>query len=224
MANQRRPTPDFSCLTLDQPDAPSSEATANTNSNNYVIGQRCHYPGCLEVPEFKQESAFKKHMDKHLRPYKCSSPACKAGGFARPGDLKRHEREVHTTPIYTCPIATCKRRRRRFSRKDNLVQHMRRTHDQRSDDMTTQPPDHPSAQSLQTFNNDFASDGAVANQGPATGNNKTTSAGLLVASLPNSPDKYSLMAKLQELELEKEKAVAKFDGDIEAVKRVLSFT
>lgn len=35
-------------------------------------------------------------------------------------------------------------------------------------------------------------------------------------------DKTSLMAKLQELETEKEQAMAKFDGDIVALKRVLS--
>lgn len=38
-----------------------------------------------------------------------------------------------------------------------------------------------------------------------------------------SVEKASLVAKLQELQALKEEAIAKFDGDIEALKRVLSF-
>jgi len=38
-----------------------------------------------------------------------------------------------------------------------------------------------------------------------------------------STDKASLTAKLQELQKLKEEAIAKFDGDIAALKRVLSF-
>lgn len=76
---------------------------------------------------------IRKHMDKHLRPYKCHVPTCTVNSFATAGDLKRHEREVHSTPVHNCPITTCKRNRRGFSRKDNLVQHMSRTHDQVQD-------------------------------------------------------------------------------------------
>lgn len=43
----------------------------------------------------------------------------------------------------------------------------------------------------------------------------------IVAS--QSTDKASLVAKLQELQALKEEAIAKFDGDIAALKRVLSF-
>jgi hypothetical protein len=38
-----------------------------------------------------------------------------------------------------------------------------------------------------------------------------------------STDKASLVVKLQELQASKEQSIAKFDGDIAALKRVLSF-
>jgi hypothetical protein len=42
-------------------------------------------------------------------------------------------------------------------------------------------------------------------------------------TVAKSSEKASLVAKLQELQALKEEAIAKFDGDITALKRVLSF-
>jgi hypothetical protein len=65
-------------------------------------------------------------VDKHTRPYKCPLPGCKVGAFTNARDLRRHRREVHTSPAFTCPVVICKRYRRGSGRKDNLVQHLKR--------------------------------------------------------------------------------------------------
>lgn len=156
-------------------------------------------------------------MDKHLRPYKCPVPACTVNNFATPGDLKRHEQEVHATPAYNCPITTCKRHRRGFSRKDNLVQHLKRTHNHDQDqDMENTTAFSPPAWSL---GNDFAAEQSFS----AGSADSLMSANVLISSVSSPSDKISLITKLSELEKEKEKAIAKFDGDIAALKRVLSF-
>lgn len=76
-----------------------------------------------------------KHTDKHTRPYKCEAPACdKLKGFTYSGGLSRHEREVHqqlASPRASlpCPHPTCKRSTGKgFSRKENLLEHLRRVH------------------------------------------------------------------------------------------------
>jgi len=94
---------------------------------------------------------------------------------------------------------------------------MKRTHDQEGvADMTASTP------SAQSFGNDLPTE-AVLSQESAISNISTTSADQLISSISSSLDKTSLVAKLQELEVEKAKAVTRFDGDIAALKRVLSF-
>lgn len=75
-------------------------------------------------------------MDKHFRPYVCKEIGCeKIQGFTYSGGLHRHEREVHhqhggPKASCLCPHRDCKRSSigRGFTRKENLVEHLRRVH------------------------------------------------------------------------------------------------
>ncbi|KAI0109227.1 hypothetical protein GGR51DRAFT_558586 [Nemania sp. FL0031] len=55
--------------------------------------------GSLTV--FERNSAFKAHLEKHLKTYKCNLPGCpNKSGFSRPDLLYRHQRIVpHEIPI-----------------------------------------------------------------------------------------------------------------------------
>jgi hypothetical protein len=74
-------------------------------------------------------------MDKHDRPYKCTTEGCeKLPGFTYSGGLLRHEREVHgkhggPRNSFNCPHPNCKRNAGKgFSRLENLNEHLRRVH------------------------------------------------------------------------------------------------
>ena len=78
---------------------------------------------------------YRKHMDKHNRPYVCDEPGCeKIQGFTYSGGLLRHQREVHKQhggpkAPRMCPHRDCKRSTGTgFSRKENLNEHLRRVH------------------------------------------------------------------------------------------------
>jgi len=154
-------------------------------------------------------------MDKHTRPYKCPITGCKVKDFSNAGDLRRHRREVHTSPAFTCPVVTCKRYRKGFGRKDNLAQHLERTHGENSNDSSVAPT------SITNGNeNHVTSPNGESSMGSESGE----SIGDEMEIMANkTTDKASLSAKLQELQTLKEEAIAKFDGDIAALKRVLSF-
>lgn len=82
------------------------------------------------------DNCYRKHMDKHTRPYVCEEIGCeKIRGFTYSGGLHRHEREVHhqhggPKASCLCPHRDCKRslNGRGFTRKENLVEHLRRVH------------------------------------------------------------------------------------------------
>ena len=74
-------------------------------------------------------------MDKHTRPYVCEERGCeKILGFTYSGGLLRHQREVHRQhggpkASCMCPHQDCKRSTGTgFSRKENLIEHLRRVH------------------------------------------------------------------------------------------------
>ncbi|KAF2844280.1 hypothetical protein T440DRAFT_462299 [Plenodomus tracheiphilus IPT5] len=94
----------------------------------------CIHKGCSGLV-FKNRSKWSKHMDKHDRPYRCNFDGCdKSQGFTYGGGLLRHEREVHNMHggaknLLHCPYRDCKRSSGAgFSRKDNLMEHLRRVH------------------------------------------------------------------------------------------------
>lgn len=88
-------------------------------------------------------------MDKHTRPYVCEEIGCeKIQGFTYSGGLHRHQREVHyqhggPKASCLCPHRDCKRSLigRGFTRKENLVEHLRRVH--RGDVDEPAVPSHP---------------------------------------------------------------------------------
>ncbi|TVY71378.1 Krueppel-like factor, partial [Lachnellula suecica] len=88
----------------------------------------CNHPGCSNSQIFKQKSAYRKHMDKHQRPYKCTKASCSANEFGSMGDLRRHQRTIHGVRAFICTVPSCKRRGKAFGRKDNLSEHLKRVH------------------------------------------------------------------------------------------------
>lgn len=154
-------------------------------------------------------------MDKHTRPYKCTISGCTVKDFSNFGDLRRHRREVHSSPSFNCPVVTCNRHRRGFGRRDNLTQHLKRTH----------AVDSTGAALASNLIGD-GKGGIVTspNDESSMGSENGQSAIDEVDMMGTNPsDKMSLIAKLGELQALKEKSMAKFDDDIAALKRVISF-
>ena len=154
-------------------------------------------------------------MDKHTRPYKCTISGCTVKDFSNLGDLRRHRREVHSSPSFNCPVVTCNRHRRGFGRRDNLTQHLKRTH-------AVDPTGAALASNsigdgkggIATGPNDECS---IASENEQSATDEVD----MIGSKP--ADKMSLIAKLRELQVSKEKSMTKFDDDIAALKRVISF-
>lgn len=80
----------------------------------------CKHPGCPYAQTFKRASDYKKHMEKHLRPYRCTVKNCESKYFGNAGDLKRHEHSVHGDREFLCPIARCARHRKGLGGKITL--------------------------------------------------------------------------------------------------------
>lgn len=96
-----------------------------------------------QPPVFSRKCEWRKHMDKHERPYVCEEPECdNIRGFTYSGGLLRHQREVHRQhggpkASCMCPYPDCKRHVGvGFSRKENLAEHLRRVHRDAGDDTT----------------------------------------------------------------------------------------
>ncbi|KAH8699028.1 hypothetical protein BGW36DRAFT_377163 [Talaromyces proteolyticus] len=112
----------------------SNDPLAPINQTGYY----CPMPPCPSPPvpspyveeEKHQEDLHHKNRGNPVNSvFQCRWHGCTyAGHFTRTYDLLRHIRLIHLNPRqYSCPInAHCKR----FSRKDNLVSHMRRIHGQ----------------------------------------------------------------------------------------------
>ncbi|KAI0896758.1 hypothetical protein F4806DRAFT_496062 [Annulohypoxylon nitens] len=101
-------------------------------------GRTCEI--CQRV--LKTKSEFKKHKQRHDKPFKCNVKNCtRREGFSTPNDLDRHIRSLHpeedaTGNRYRCPIGACKTKDKIWPRADNFRAHMKRVHhkDQMSDD------------------------------------------------------------------------------------------
>ncbi|KAK0116290.1 hypothetical protein ONS95_013312 [Cadophora gregata] len=192
----------------------------SSNDMSPATPRTCQWAGCPDKRVFRQESAFRRHMNKHERPYKCTTSNCKAREFTNPGDLKRHQRTVHSKGAFFCPISSCKRHARGFGRKDNRDEHLKRVHSQdvppTSDSPESQTPD---------------SEGDIREAGISVTDEIVL--GVSVEGLQRrtpslTASKLPWVAKLQELKGAKAAAIAKvnsrFDKDIEALERVLSLS
>ncbi|KGY14836.1 hypothetical protein PABG_12331 [Paracoccidioides brasiliensis Pb03] len=69
----------------------------------------CDYPYCHDHI-FKRRSEWNKHMDKHDRPYKCTSPGCNQR-FTLVANMRRHLRihQVSSKGKWMCPYSDCDR-------------------------------------------------------------------------------------------------------------------
>ncbi|KAI9715384.1 MAG: hypothetical protein M1812_006029 [Candelaria pacifica] len=109
------------------------ESEPPRNERNQLI---CLHADCAaHAPVFLRRCEWRKHTDKHDRPYRCKSVGCeKLQGFTYSGGLLRHEREVHKKhggpkERMMCPYPDCKRSSGvGFTRKENLNEHKRRVH------------------------------------------------------------------------------------------------
>ena len=77
---------------------------------------------------------YSKHLDSHLKPYRCKRPGCAEHRYSSIACLLRHEREAHGMHMHMelfCPIGDCERSSpgRGFPRKWNLQDHLKRVHD-----------------------------------------------------------------------------------------------
>ena len=98
------------------------------------------------VNENSADTVYRKHMDKHNRPYVCEEPECdNIRGFTYSGGLLRHQREVHRQhggpkASCMCPYKDCKRSTGAgFSRKENLNEHLRRCHQPQKEPQVPSP-------------------------------------------------------------------------------------
>lgn len=74
-----------------------------------------------------------KHLDSHLKPYRCKQPGCAENPFSSTACLLRHEREAHGMHNHKevlCRIRDCDRSfpGKGFPRKWNANDHMKRVH------------------------------------------------------------------------------------------------
>ena len=153
-------------------------------------------------------------MNKHKRPYKCLIRNCKVRDFSNSGDLRRHQRAVHGQQKLFCPVVTCKRHTNGFGRKDNWMEHLKRVHSMDSSNGLN--PAGTSGRDEKDAQTEMDEDSVVGSE------HDYSSVEEMETSSSVPLEKASLMGKLQELEMMKERAVAKFDGDIAALKRILS--
>ncbi|OAG34669.1 hypothetical protein AYO21_11181 [Fonsecaea monophora] len=86
----------------------------------------CEY--CEE--RFPRAHAWKKHMDKHERPYKCTFEGCtNRDGFSSPCALMRHHEHLHLRKVqWFCIFEDCERHERGFHRSDHAWRHEERVH------------------------------------------------------------------------------------------------
>jgi hypothetical protein len=77
-----------------------------------------------------------KHLDSHLKPYRCKSQGCAQAVFSSTACLLRHEREAHSmhghgNKPHLCHFQDCERAAEDngFPRRWNLFDHMKRVHD-----------------------------------------------------------------------------------------------
>ena len=78
-------------------------------------------------------SILSKHLDSHLKPYRCKQQGCAENPFSSTACLLRHEREAHGMHNHKeilCVIKDCERSfpGKGFPRKWNAHDHMKRVH------------------------------------------------------------------------------------------------
>ena len=87
---------------------------------------RCAYPGCTSQAHFTRGCDLRKHFRRHTKSLFCrheNCPQSTEGGFSSKKDRDRHESKHR--PGINCSQEGCERK---FSRVDNMKDHVRRIH------------------------------------------------------------------------------------------------
>ncbi|KAI1140402.1 hypothetical protein F5Y05DRAFT_411458 [Hypoxylon sp. FL0543] len=109
------------------PPSPSSRFDRQINVEGSRICETCN-------KLLKTKSEFKKHKQRHEKPFKCNVKNCtRPEGFSTPNDLDRHIRSLHPDENvngnrYRCPIGACRNKDKIWPRADNFRAHMKRVH------------------------------------------------------------------------------------------------
>lgn len=130
----------WSSLHPDDIDDTSSQVSRASSPGNpadlqnfgYSLGDgmswRCAYPGCSSQAIFTRGCDLRKHYRRHAKTLFCRVAGCTAeGGFSSRKDRDRHE--ASHRPEIPCEWRGCGRM---FSRVDNMRDHVRRIHQNRS--------------------------------------------------------------------------------------------
>ena len=113
-----------------------SQRTANTKLKNSsaTMSKLTKYSSTF-TPVPITDIKYSKHLDSHLKPYRCRYPDCAPLKFSSTACLLRHEREAHGLhghgdKPYPCHFPDCDRSApgQGFPRQWNLRDHMRRVH------------------------------------------------------------------------------------------------
>jgi len=98
----------------------------------YESSLRCGWHACKlgkSGKKFQNRAALKRHVKQHIKSHSCPQPACNTD-FARASDLARHIKNKHTNgQKFYCPQQECKYHDHGFARKDKLLEHTKKTHD-----------------------------------------------------------------------------------------------
>ncbi|KAI1380874.1 hypothetical protein F4677DRAFT_441203 [Hypoxylon crocopeplum] len=109
-----------------------------SSSSSSVVDRQANFEGsrtceiCNKL--LKTKSEFKKHKQRHDKPFKCDVENCtRREGFSTPNDLDRHKRSLHPDEKaagnrYSCPVGACKNKDKIWPRADNFRAHMKRVH------------------------------------------------------------------------------------------------
>ena len=100
----------------------SSQKKSGKGKEKETHTLKCTFDGCTSKAVFTRQCDLAKHFRQHFRKYQCRVEGCQASaGFATKKDRARHER-THN------PSILCEHCGRKFSRQDNLRDHIRRRH------------------------------------------------------------------------------------------------
>ncbi|KAI1473706.1 hypothetical protein F4774DRAFT_423901 [Daldinia eschscholtzii] len=107
--------------------SPQSAVPLQVNPDGGKTCEKCH-------KVLKTKSEFKKHKQRHDKPFKCTVKGCtRREGFSTPNDLERHKRSLHPEEDavgdrYRCQVGLCVTKGKIWPRADNFRAHMKRVH------------------------------------------------------------------------------------------------
>ena len=111
-----------------EPPSPSLLASVAGNTSGINNSNSCN-------ASFERPSELKKYPDQRTRHHACPEDSCRVRPFTTKGDLTRHRHEVHgldhlgrRIAKLPCPESSCARHTRGFSRKEHLVNHVKKRH------------------------------------------------------------------------------------------------